>query len=151
MQKVRPKVPGQTVHVLLVEDDEIDAEIVKRSFNSLTISNPITIAQDGLEALNILRGEEGYERLLWPYLILLDIKMPRMDGLEFLQAIRQDDELKPSIVFILTTSDSEVDKEAAYANHVAGYFLKQRSGDAILDLPTLMKNYCQLVEFPPKR
>lgn len=140
--------PEPLVHVLLVEDDEIDAEIVIRSFSSLKIRNPITIAQDGIEALNILRGEDGYERLPRPYIILLDIKMPRMNGLEFLQAIRQDDELKPSIVFVLTTSDNEADMRDAYASHVAGYFLKQHAGDALLHLPTMMMQYWHLAEFP---
>ena len=98
---------GKTVNILLVEDDEIDAEMVMRSLRKVRISNPITIARNGYEALNVLRGEDGYERLPRPYLILLDIKMPRMDGLEFLQAIRQDADLLQSIVFVLTTSSHE--------------------------------------------
>ncbi len=140
--------PGRTVHVLLVDDDEIDAEQVVRSFRQMKIANPVTIVGNGIEALKALRGEEGYERIPRPYIILLDINMPRMNGLEFLHAIREDDELQPSIVFILTTSDNEEDKVAAYADHVAGYFLKKDAGNAILDLPTMLKNYWRLVEFP---
>ena len=140
---------GKTVNILLVEDDEIDAEMVMRSLRKVRISNPITIARNGYEALNVLRGEDGYERLPRPYLILLDIKMPRMDGLEFLQAIRQDADLLQSIVFVLTTSSHEADMRAAYESHVAGYFLKARSGEEFLDLPKMMKNYWRIVEFPP--
>ena len=114
---------GQTVHVLLVEDDEIDAEQMVRSFRKLKIGNPITIVENGYEALNVLRGEGGYARLPRPYIILLDINMPRMNGLEFLRAIRQDEELQRSIVFVLTTSKNEEDIVAAYSAQVAGYFL----------------------------
>lgn len=141
--------PGRTVYVLMVEDDEIDAEHVVRSFRQMKIVNPITIVSNGIEALNALRGDEGYERIPRPYLILLDITMPRMNGMKFLRAIRKDDKLQHSIVFILTTSNSEVDKVAAYAERIAGYFLKQYAGDAILGLPTMMRNYWWVVEFPP--
>jgi CheY-like chemotaxis protein len=140
--------PAKTVHVLLVEDDDVDAEEMLRSFDRLAISNPITVVPDGYAALNILRGEEGYERLPRPYIILLDLNTPRMNGLEFLRVIRNDDELRQSVVFVLTTSDNEADMEAAYASNVAGYFLKARTGEAFLDLPKMMTNYWRLVEFP---
>ena len=140
---------GQTVHVLLVEDDEIDAEQMVRSFRKLKIANPITIVNDGYEALNTLRGANGYIRLPRPYIILLDINMPRMNGLEFLRAIRQDDELQRSIVFVLTTSKNEEDIVAAYASHVAGYFLKAQCAESFLALPVMMRNYWRIVDFPP--
>lgn len=140
----------QTVHILLVEDDAVDAEVIVRSFQKLKIANPIVIVADGYEALAVLRGEGGRERLSRPYIILLDINMPRMNGLEFLQAIRKDEELQQSIVFVLTTSNNESDMVAAYASQVAGYFLKTQCGDAFLDLPKMMKNYWRIVEFPPQ-
>jgi CheY-like chemotaxis protein len=139
---------GQTVHILMVEDEEVDAEQMERSFRQLRITNPITIVSDGIEALHALRGEGGYARITRPYIILLDINMPRMNGLEFLRAIRKDEDLRQSIVFVLTTSDSESDMVAAYADNVAGYFLKNRVGDAIFALPTMMRNYWRVVEFP---
>ena len=83
-----------TVHILLVEDDEIDAEAVVRAFRRQKIANPLTIVQDGIEALNALRGEGGHKKLLSPYIILLDINLPRMNGIEFLQALRTDPVLK---------------------------------------------------------
>jgi CheY-like chemotaxis protein len=139
---------GQTVHVLMVEDDAIDAEQIVRSFARMKIVNPITIVKDGVAALNVLRGEDGCERLPRPYIILLDINMPRMNGLEFLRAIRADEELRQSVVFVLTTSDLQSDMMAAYAENVAGYFLKKDAAFSILGLPTLMKNYWRLVAFP---
>jgi len=142
---------GRTVHVLLVEDDEIDAEQIVRSFEQLRLSNPVTIVTNGIEALQILRGEAGYPQLPRPYVILLDINMPKMNGIEFLRAIRADAELRQSVVFILTTSDNDLDKRSAYSNQVAGYFLKKQATYATFGLPTMMKNYWQLVEFPLNR
>jgi len=117
----------------------------------MRLSNPVTIVTNGIEALQILRGEAGYPRLPRPYVILLDINMPKMNGLEFLRTIRTDAELKQSVVFILTTSDNDSDMRAAYNDHVAGYFLKKQTTYAIFGLPTMMKNYWHLVEFPLKR
>jgi CheY-like chemotaxis protein len=140
--------PNRTVHILLVEDDEVEAEQMMRSFEQMKISNPITHVTDGIEALQALRGEEGRERISRPYLILLDINLPRMTGLEFLEVLRGDDDLQQSIVFVLTTSDNESDKKEAYGKHVAGYFLKTRVWDEFLSLPQLIKGYWRMVEFP---
>ena len=85
---------NRTVNILLVEDDEIDAEALQRSFAKHKIANPITVAKDGLEALQILRGADDREPFASPYIILLDLNMPRMNGIEFLEAIRADDELR---------------------------------------------------------
>jgi CheY-like chemotaxis protein len=141
----------RTVQVLLVEDDEVDAEHIIRQFDRLKIANPITVVSNGIEALHALRGEGEHSRLPRPYIILLDINLPRMNGLEFLRTIRADEDLQRSVVFVLTTSDNEADMRAAYADHVAGYFLKSRATDALFGLPTLMKNYWRIVEFPPDK
>ncbi|MFN8489375.1 MAG: response regulator [Caldilineaceae bacterium] len=141
---------NQTTQILLVEDDEIDAEAIVRSFRRQQIANPITIVQDGIEALQCLRGENGYTRLPWPYLILLDINMPRMNGIEFLEIVRRDVELKQSVVFVLTTSNRDEDKLAAYNAQIAGYLLKARAGKDFIDIITLLGFYERLVEFPPE-
>jgi CheY-like chemotaxis protein len=141
---------GQIVHILLVEDDEIDAEAIVRGFQKQKIENPITVVPNGIEALNALRGEDGYVRVPAPYLILLDLNMPRMNGIEFLQSLRQDVQLKSSIVFVLTTSNSDRDKLAAYREQIAGYLLKQRSGVNFADLVNMLDFYWRVVEFPPE-
>jgi len=138
------------IHLLLVEDDEVDAEAVMRAFRRQKIDNPFTIVSDGIEALNILRGEGGYERLPRPYMILLDINMPRMNGLEFLQAIRNDPDLRRSIVFILTTSNRDEDKMAAYNRQIAGYLLKSRAGQDFINIIQLLDSYQRVVTFPPE-
>ncbi len=136
-------------HVLLVEDDDIDARAVKRGFERQKIGNAITHARDGIEALEFLRGENGRERLPRPYLILLDINMPRMNGLEFLATIREDPELETSIVFVLTTSDDDRDIVAAYASHVAGYILKEDVGEDFLRLVQMLERFFITIHFPP--
>jgi CheY-like chemotaxis protein len=138
----------QIVHMLLVEDDEVDAEAVVRAFRKQKISNPFTIVPDGIEAFNALRGEGGYARITRPYLILLDINMPRMNGVEFLQELRQDVELRQSIVFVITTSSRDEDVLAAYNEQIAGYILKSIVGEDFTNLITMLEMYWRIVEFP---
>ena len=136
------------VTLLLVEDDLVDAEAIQRAFRQQRIANPFVIALDGVEALAALRGE-GPVQVPHPYVVLLDINMPRMNGIEFLEALRADPALKRTVVFVLTTSDREEDKIAAYDNHVAGYILKSRAGEDFLEVIKLLRVYWRLVEFPP--
>lgn len=139
---------GRTVHVLLVEDNEVDREAVRRAFRTHRIANPIYDARDGVEALEMLRGSNGRRALPRPYLILLDINMPRMNGIELLHEIRSDDVLHDSIVFVLTTSKSDEDKTAAYASNVAGYIVKSDVGAGFLRLVELLEHYWRIVELP---
>jgi CheY-like chemotaxis protein len=143
--------PDKQVQILLVEDDEVDVDFLLRAFVKANIANKITVARDGYEALEILNGKGGHQRLPRPYIILLDINMPRMNGLEFLHVLRQDAELGSSVVFMLTTSNAQKDMLAAYDEHVAGYFLKQNIGTEFLALPNLLANYWRVVEFPVSR
>ena len=138
------------VHILLVEDDAVDAEAVQRAFSHHALSNPFTVVSDGIEALKVLRGDEDRPKLARPYIILLDLNMPRMNGIEFLQALRADRELKVSVVFVLTTSDRDEDKLAAYCEQVAGYLLKTRAGADFGDLITMLDAYWRMVELPPE-
>ncbi|HEY8430538.1 MAG TPA: response regulator [Sandaracinaceae bacterium] len=140
--------PGRTVHVLLVEDNEVDREAVRRAFAQHKIANPIVDAVDGIEALDVLRGTNGKARLPRPYLILLDINMPRMNGIELLRELRADPELRDSIVFVLTTSKNDEDKMAAYQANVAGYIAKSEVGAGFMRLVTLLDHYWKVVEFP---
>ena len=139
---------GQHIHILLVEDDEIDAEAIMRGFYAQKIANPFTLVSDGIEALAVLRGENGQPRLPRPYMILLDINMPRMNGLEFLEVVRSDPELAQSVVFVLTTSNRDEDMMNAYNHQIAGYLLKSRAGKDFVDLIALLDSYWRIVEFP---
>jgi CheY-like chemotaxis protein len=137
-----------TVNLLLVDDDEVDVQGLKRAFAKSRIGNPITVARDGIEALEFLRGENGRPQLPKPHLILLDLNMPRMNGLEFLEAIRADEDLKRSVVFMITTSKAEEDRARAYDQHVAGYIVKQDPGNTFMQAVALMEHYWKIVEFP---
>ena len=136
------------VNLLLVEDDEVDVQGLKRAFAKSRIGNPITVARDGIEALEILRGENGQAKLAKPHLILLDLNMPRMNGLEFLEAIRADEDLKTSVVFMITTSKAEEDKTRAYEKNVAGYIVKQDPANTFMQAVALLEHYWKIVEFP---
>jgi CheY-like chemotaxis protein len=137
------------VNILLVEDDEIDVRVVKKAIADQRIINPLFVASDGVEALEMLRGEGGRERVPQPYMILLDLKMPRMNGIQFLEAIRDDPELRTSVVFVLTTSDDDRDKLAAYEKNVAGYLLKQDVGDGFMNAIRMLDLFAISVHFPP--
>ena len=138
----------RTAHLLHVEDDDICQMMLSREFKKAKIANPISGACDGIDALEMLRGTNGRERLSRPFLILLDLNMPRMNGIEFLKALRQDPELKKSIVFVLTTSDADEDKVGAYNLGVAGYILKSNPANAFLETTALLDTYWRVVEFP---
>ena len=136
--------PNQ-VTVLLVEDNDIDAEAISRGFRKYKIANPIQRAVDGIEALEILRAK----KIPRPFLILLDINLPKMNGIEFLRELRSDKELHTSIVFVLTTSNENTDKVRAYDRNVAGYLLKTNVGEDFVNLVGMLEHYWRFVEFPP--
>lgn len=136
------------VTILLVDDDMVDVMAVKRSFRALKIANPVIEARNGIEALERLRGENGYERVPPPCLVLLDLNMPRMGGIEFLEQLRGDQSLCRTLVFVMTTSAETEDRLQAYDKNVAGYVLKQRLGESFLGAINMLEHYWRVVEFP---
>lgn len=139
---------GNDVNILLVEDDEIDVMVIKRAFKKLDIKNKLFIARDGLEALSILRGNGNGSALRPPYMILLDLNMPRMNGFEFLKELRSDPTLEKSVVFVLTTSSSEEDILKSYDQYVAGYIVKKDIEGGFVKAIEMLKSYWNIVEFP---
>jgi CheY-like chemotaxis protein len=139
---------ARTVNVLLVDDDDGDAKSVQRAFRSARIVNPVVRAIDGVDALHILRGTNGKTKLAAPYLLLVDLNMPRMNGIELVEAVRKDRELRSGIVFMLTTSSRDEDKLAAYDLNVAGYIVKQRAGQDFQRLIDVMQGYWRIVKLP---
>ena len=138
----------QDVTILLVEDDEVDVRAIRRGLEKQKISNPLIPATDGIEALQLLRGEGGRTKVPRPYLILLDLNMPRMNGIQFLQELRKDPRLTDSIVFVLTTSAAEEDQVAAYKEHIAGYLVKAEAGENFLKAIQLLDKFVITVQFP---
>ncbi|MEC7522187.1 MAG: response regulator [Myxococcota bacterium] len=131
--------------ILLVEDDEVDVMNVKRAFDKARIQNPLHVAKDGVEALELLK-DDGFskERLL----LLLDINMPRMNGIELLREIRKNEKLHSLPVVVLTTSDDERDKFDAYDLNVAGYLLKPVTFPKFVEILDVLNRYWTLVEWP---
>jgi len=130
------------VTILLFEDDEVDVKALKWAFEKLKVANPLVIARDGVEALELMAS------LSRPYLVITDINMPRMNGIELLRKIRQSVDYRDSIVFVLTTSNDEQDKIDAYDLNVAGYMLKTDMGTSFTRAISLIDNYWKVVEFP---
>jgi CheY-like chemotaxis protein len=133
------------LNILLVEDDDVDVMNVRRAFQRAHVSNPLHVAGNGIEALEMLRGDAmPSDRRL----VLLDLNMPRMNGIEFLRAIRADTELRSLPVVVLTTSNDERDKVDAYNLNVAGYLLKPVTFTDFVDLMAALNKYWMLVEMP---
>jgi CheY-like chemotaxis protein len=135
---------NRDLNILLVEDDDIDFMSIIRSFKKRKILNKITRAIDGVHALELLRQE----RIPKPFVVLLDLQMPRMSGLEFLNTIRNDEVLNDIVIFVLTTSDNEQDIVKSYKKHVAGYFLKDRVSDQFLDVVDVLHGYWRILQLP---
>jgi CheY-like chemotaxis protein len=139
---------NRLVNILLVDDDRVDVMAVKRAFRNLKIANPVTEARDGIDALRCLRGESDSAPLPLPHLVLLDLNMPRMGGLQFLEELRKDPLLHPTLVFVMTTSAAEEDRMRAYAFNIAGYVLKYRIGESFMEAISMLQHYWRLIEFP---
>ncbi|WP_187260983.1 response regulator [Pontibacter beigongshangensis] len=119
------------VNILLVEDDYLDIMNVERELKKINVNHPIHVARNGKEALNMLRGGEGEARISpAPSVILLDINMPKMNGLEFLAELRREPEFSHIPVFIMTTSNEESDRFEAQRLNVAGYIVKPLTFDS---------------------
>ncbi|MGA2717047.1 MAG: response regulator [Bryobacteraceae bacterium] len=134
--------------ILLVEDDDGDAKALKRAFQKARIANLIMRAVDGIEALDMLTGANGKTKPPSPCILLVDLNMPRMNGIQLVQALRADEDLRRSIVFVLTTSKRDEDKAAAYNLNVAGYIAKATAAEDFLNLVSLIDCYGCIVELP---
>ena len=113
--------------MLLVEDDRVDIMTVQRALKKIDVSNPLYVARTGVEALGMLRGD-GYPIIEpRPSLILLDLNLPKMGGIEFLKELRADPVLRPMRVIVLTSSDEPSDQAAAFEYEVDDYVVKPHS------------------------
>jgi CheY-like chemotaxis protein len=139
----------QTAQILVLEDDSIDAEAVRRAFQTAKVTNPVHFARDGIEGLTFLRGN-GNAPLAWPCIVLLDLNMPRMDGIEFLKEVRRDTLLHRLIVFVLTTSQDEKDVLKAYDYNISGYVVKDNVGEDFTRLVAMLDSWGKVVELPSK-
>ncbi len=130
--------------VLLVEDDRVDTMTTQRAFKELKIPNQLSTSGNGEEALEYLKDENTEK----PCLLLLDLNMPRMNGIEFLEIIKQDDNLKKIPVIILTTSNEEKDKIESFSLSVAGYMVKPIDYQQFVEMIKTIDIYWTASELP---
>lgn len=129
---------------LLIEDDEVDILSVKRAFKELNIPNPLLIAKNGQEAFDLLNGDQEQ----CPSLIILDLNMPKMNGIEFLKEVKGSDKLKSIPVVILTTSSSYVDINKSFENYAAGYIVKPMDFTKFKEVIRKVYEYWESCELP---
>ncbi len=130
--------------VLLVEDDQIDVMAIKRAFKVIKITNRLNVANNGGEALAYLRNSENEK----PCIILLDLNMPKMNGIEFLMIAKQDELLRKIPVVVLTTSREDQDKADSFNLGIAGYMVKPVDYKRFVEVVKTIDLYWTLSELP---
>lgn len=134
----------EPIDIVVVDDDELTAELVVRALRGHDLPHRVLAAADGFEALNMLLGG-GSDPARRPYLVLLDLNMPGMNGFEFLEAVRARPAIRDSVIFVLTTSSSDSDRARAYAEQIAGFMTKSAVGPQFAQLARLLSDYAQSV------
>lgn len=134
--------------ILLVEDSEVDIENITRFFKKKNIEKLLYVARDGVEALDILYGRTGHEKMPIPKFIFLDINMPRMNGIDFLKEIRKDSTFNKVLVFVLTSSQNEKDILLSHDLNIAGYLVKSTDLSDLVEVIEHLLNYINTIQLP---
>jgi len=139
----------QQVEILLVEDDPADVELTLHAFREHNLANAVRVARDGAEALEHLFGDEG--PAIWPKCVLLDLKLPKVDGLEVLRRIKADPRTKAIPVIILTSSREAPDMKAAYELGANSYLCKPVEFQSFVETVKQVELYWLLLNQPPEQ
>ncbi len=141
-----------TMNMIVVEDSDIDMEILRRTLKSLGATGQLVHARNGQDALKLLqRQHKCNDVLAYPFLVLLDLNMPGMNGHEFLKQVRQDPAIAHARVFVLSTSNSDSDVSQAYRNQAAGYLVKPNSRDEFAMMLYRLNAFWQTCRHPKAR
>jgi len=143
-------VSSEPVEILLVEDNPNDLELAMHAFARHNLANTVEIARDGQEALDYLLGSDGRAPAPLPKLILLDLKLPKVDGLEVLRRLRAEDRLRLVPIVALTTSRQERDVIESYSLGVNSYIVKPIDFDKFVDTVQTLGFYWLLLNEPPR-
>jgi CheY-like chemotaxis protein len=143
--------PARQIEILLVEDNEPDILLTLEAFEDARVPNRLHVARDGVEALRFLRREGEHTAAPRPDLILMDINMPRKNGLEVLEEIKADADLSSIPVLMLTTSQAEDDVRLSYQRHASGYVVKPVGFENFLSAIRAFEDFwLTFVRFPPR-
>lgn len=140
-------IQSENVTLFVVEDDDIDYMMIQRTMKHLHVANQLVRAVDGQDALDKLNSQQVNS----PFVMLLDLKMPKVSGLELLIKLRQTPTLRDTIVFVLSSSDDEQDIQASYQQNVAGYFVKNEIDSEFADILTLLHGFWRTAHIPGVR
>lgn len=130
-------------NILLLEDDVVDVMTIKRAIKQLNITNKLVVKENGEEGLTYLKECEEL-----PGIIFLDINMPKMNGIEFLEAIKPNEEWAQIPIVVLTTSKDQQDKLATFSKGISGYMVKPVDYPQFKDMISTIKDYWNLSEHP---
>lgn len=136
------KIPNRPI--LLVEDDQVDVMTIRRALREIHVTNTVVTAENGEDALRLLRAGEGEP----PCIILLDLNMPIMNGIEFLQHVKADETLRRIPVIVLTTSEEQQDKVSSFDLGVAGYMAKPVDYRRFVEMMRSIDLYWTISEMP---
>lgn len=139
---------GEAVNILMVEDNDVDVMMFHRAMKKSENTSKLTRARDGVEALEILSNLHSADPPLDPYVILLDINMPRMNGHDFMRKLRANKEIANSRVVVVTTSDDPKDIGLAYEQHASGYVIKPDSIAEMVNVINRLHQYWRICESP---
>jgi CheY-like chemotaxis protein len=141
----------EPIKILLVEDDDGHARLIERNLRRVNLCNPIERVRDGLEALEYLRNEGAFgdrRRFSRPRLLLLDINMPRMDGIEVLERVKADEQLRCLPVIMLTSTDNQAEIDRCYCAGASGYVAKPVNIVSLGEKLERLGMFLEIVEFP---
>ena len=141
-----PHEMAENLNIFLVEDNDLDVEILKRGLKKTGVTGSLVRARDGVEALELLTKDLSTQTLPRPYIILLDINMPRMNGHEFLEILRSSEALAGIRVVVFTTSDSQTDVELAYKNNASAYIVKPNGPSDMQNIVKSISDFWSICE-----
>jgi CheY-like chemotaxis protein len=142
---------GRIVEILLIDDDPDDVELAREALDDIEVGHHLTVVENGVEAMAYLRAEGDFQHAIQPDLILLDLKMPKKNGLEVLTEIKADEELRRIPVIVLTSSDAPDDILEAYDLQASCYITKPADLEEFERVMGLIKDFClTIVRLPPR-
>jgi CheY-like chemotaxis protein len=141
----------EPVEILLAEDNPGDVKLTRKALEKGRLANNLHVVNDGVETMEFLRGNGEYEGRPRPDLVLLDLNMPRKDGRQVLEEIKESEQLKRIPVVVLTSSEAEEDVIRSYDLHANAYLTKPVDFDGFIDVvSTLEEFWLQVVKLPPE-